>query len=342
MQQSQIPTKISTIFAQSAPGANVTNPIPTTPPGGGFASWQQGWQQVNFTPVSAGGIPPWGADFNGLFQIVSAWLRWAQAGGAPIGYDSSFQATVGGYPNTAVVASAVTAGLYWRSIVDNNLTNPDTGGAGWVTFQTAFQLQDLYYGTRGTYTAVVPSWAGLAAVYVWGAGGGGSGSNANIPATVGSSGGGGGFASTIGLSVVFGRNLVVSVGAGGAGNVNGAQAGNGGNSSVTDNATFTIIGFGGNGGATGPGAGGPGSGGAVNLVGQGGQDLDGFAWPAVGSAIGGSAAGGGGLGGQINSVNVGFVPTGPGGAGGANFLVNIGQNGADGGVRVVFYPSLIP
>lgn len=47
-------------------------------------------------------------------------------------YDAAFQTAVGGYPAGAEVLSATTPGLSWMSTTDNNTTNPDTGGAGWL------------------------------------------------------------------------------------------------------------------------------------------------------------------------------------------------------------------
>jgi hypothetical protein len=65
----------------------------------------------------------------GLFQMsaVDVWI--CAGGGFP--YSSAFSTAIGGYPKGARVLMA--SGLsYWRSIVDNNTTDPDTGGAGWV------------------------------------------------------------------------------------------------------------------------------------------------------------------------------------------------------------------
>jgi hypothetical protein len=136
MEDTQLPVKFAIVFAASAPSMNVTAPIPTTAQSSGFVSLPTGWQAINFTQVGADGVPPWGKDFNGLFQVITAWLQWYQAGG-PITYDPTFQAAISptpGYPNGAIVQSATTPGKYWRSSVDDNITNPDTGGAGWIAW----------------------------------------------------------------------------------------------------------------------------------------------------------------------------------------------------------------
>jgi hypothetical protein len=131
-----IPTKIPTYWASSAPGANVTCPMPIPSQisiAGGRASWTDGFPPVTFLPAAGGGIPPFGQDFNGVLCQISQWVRWFNAGGA-IPYDPTFQSAINGYPNGAVVESGVTPGIFWQSSVDNNTSDPDTGGANWRGF----------------------------------------------------------------------------------------------------------------------------------------------------------------------------------------------------------------
>lgn len=132
MQSSQIPDKSQRVFAQSAGGAYV-RAIPQTTADPAAASYDIGFPPQTFTDESAGGSPPDGRDFNGLFRALSAWIRWQQAGG-PIAYDATFQSAIGGYPLGAIVMSAVTNGLQWLSTAENNTTNPDSAGPGWVPF----------------------------------------------------------------------------------------------------------------------------------------------------------------------------------------------------------------
>jgi cytoskeletal protein CcmA (bactofilin family) len=99
----------------------------------GAASYTDGFPPLTFTPVSAGGVPPYGADMNGVLNQMTQWDQWAQAGG-PIRYDAIFQSAIGGYPAEARVGSNTTTFLVWQSTADNNTTNPDTGTA--VNWQT--------------------------------------------------------------------------------------------------------------------------------------------------------------------------------------------------------------
>ena len=133
MQSSNIPTKIPVPFANAA-SSTYKNTIPTASQIGitnGKASLTDGFPPLTFTAISAGGIPPFGADFNGILYEITTITQWQQAGGFFV-YDSSFSTTIGGYPKGAILQSANTAGL-WLSTSENNTTNPDTGGAGWIS-----------------------------------------------------------------------------------------------------------------------------------------------------------------------------------------------------------------
>ena len=136
MQDSQQPPKIPLPFGANAGPSFITYPTPTPSQIGitnGAASFYDGFPPNCFVPFASGGAGPFGKDFNGLLRQTTAGLQWEQAGG-PTFYDSSFQTAIGGYPQGAVVASAVTFAKWWLSTVDNNVTNPDTGGAGWIAY----------------------------------------------------------------------------------------------------------------------------------------------------------------------------------------------------------------
>jgi hypothetical protein len=130
MLASSIPTKLPIPFAN----AGTKNAIPSasqiaiTP---GAASLTDGFPPLTMLPIASGGIPPFGSDFNGILFEVTAWAVWQAAGGT-VGYDAAFSTAIGGYPKGAVLAASATVGAFWISTVDNNVTNPDTGGAGWI------------------------------------------------------------------------------------------------------------------------------------------------------------------------------------------------------------------
>lgn len=133
MQSSSIPTKIPLPFANSA-GSSYKNTIPTASQIGitnGKASLTDGFPPLTFQPISSGGIPPFGADFNGILYEITSIQQWQEAGGM-FPYDSTFSTAIGGYPKGAVLQAAAFGGL-WVNTTENNTTNPDTGGAGWTS-----------------------------------------------------------------------------------------------------------------------------------------------------------------------------------------------------------------
>jgi microcystin-dependent protein len=134
MQDSNIPAKFSIPFANGA-GAGYIRTVPQASQisvQNGAASLTDGFPPDCFISIAAGGSWPFGQDFNGLLNQSTAWNRW-QAAGGPVTYDATFSSGIGGYPKGAVLMNANMNG-WWRNTVDNNTTNPDTGGANWVTF----------------------------------------------------------------------------------------------------------------------------------------------------------------------------------------------------------------
>ena len=137
MQLANAPSQIVEPFAVN--GSKNVIPVPSqvaiTP---GAASYDDGFPLLCDTPVNEGGIPPSMQDMNGILNEISAVSQWTNAGGLFV-YNSAFSAAIGGYPNGAMLLQASGAG-YWRSSVDNNTSDPDTGGEGWVSFGSATGL----------------------------------------------------------------------------------------------------------------------------------------------------------------------------------------------------------
>ena len=84
------PTKIPRPFADSGD----KNSIPDSSGGLGFASWQEGFPAITGTPFAQGGVAPKRADFNGVFNALSAATIWAQQGGV-YAYDATTDYEVG-------------------------------------------------------------------------------------------------------------------------------------------------------------------------------------------------------------------------------------------------------
>ena len=134
MRASSIPYKFATPWAADATTGYITAAIPVTT-ASPAASQQLGFPPATASPIGAGGTPPNIADINGGLNYETSWTQWIQAGG-PIGYDATFSTNIGGYPNGAKITAAYGNGWSWLSIVDNNTSDPDTGGSNWVGYST--------------------------------------------------------------------------------------------------------------------------------------------------------------------------------------------------------------
>jgi hypothetical protein len=89
-------------------------------------------------PIASGGIPPFGADFNGLHKAATMAQIWQQSGYV-YSFDSSFagNANIGGYPAGSMLLMGSGKGL-WINQTDNNSQSPDaTGSSGWLGIPAA-------------------------------------------------------------------------------------------------------------------------------------------------------------------------------------------------------------
>lgn len=259
MLSSDIPDKIPLPFANSG----TKNAIPTASQIGitpGAASLTDGFPPLTFTPVSAGGIPPSGADFNGIFNMITAVQQWQSAGGH-FKYDSAFSTEIGGYPKGATLISDDNASIF-ISLIDNNTDNPNSGtSTNWALLASATIGRTQKFTSNGTFTVPV----GVSTIYVSGCaaggGGGAGGGNSSDNSLIGSGGGGGGAGQPIirsAYSVTPGDSISITIGGGGSAGAgvsgaSGGAGGNGGNTVIGSLVTLTG-GSGGAGGITGSSA----------------------------------------------------------------------------------------
>ncbi len=159
MQASQLPSKIYLPFAYS--GTKNTIPVASQidiKPGA--ASFTDGFPPLTLTPVSSGGVPPFGADFNGILYALSLIQQW-QSGGGLFTYDATWSLDNGGYPQGAVLAKVTTA-AFTGSISGTTLTvtavtsgviavGQVLSGSG-VTADTVITAYGTGTGGAGTYT----------------------------------------------------------------------------------------------------------------------------------------------------------------------------------------------
>ena len=146
MNLSDIPAWFAKRFAADATGSYVRT-IPTTSADPTAASLSLGFPPDTFTDIGAGGTPPDGRDFNGILNQLSAWAQWSGLGAA-VPWSNTVSTVAGGYPLGAIVLSNSVTGRLYQSQVNANVTNPDTGGAGWaILVDKAASPSDIAAGT---------------------------------------------------------------------------------------------------------------------------------------------------------------------------------------------------
>jgi len=165
VQNTDIPLKLPLPFGAAAGGGYIRT-IPVVSQIGvvdGAASLTDGFVPLNATPIGAGGIPPDIKDMNGILYEISGWSRWVAAGG-PVYFDGTFATAIGGYPLGATIQSAVTPGVMFVSTANNNATNPDSGGADWISLTPVpATLAELIAGTSTVKYVTPATLAGLRA-----------------------------------------------------------------------------------------------------------------------------------------------------------------------------------
>lgn len=132
MQTSSQPKLLPVPFADAGSKQNIPNDsqIGIT---AGRASYTDGFPPLTRTPLAAGGVPPFGTDFNGVLNDITAALRWSQSG-AGYPFNAAFNTAISGYPKGARIPNSTLDG-YWLNTTDGNSANPEVTGAattGWV------------------------------------------------------------------------------------------------------------------------------------------------------------------------------------------------------------------
>lgn len=132
MQNSSQPKLIPTPFADNGARQNIPNDsqIGVT---AGRASYSDGFPPLTRTPLAAGGVPPFGTDFNGVFNDITAAIRWSQSG-AGYPFNADFNSAIAGYPKGARIPNSTLDG-FWLNTIDGNTANPENTTSaltGWV------------------------------------------------------------------------------------------------------------------------------------------------------------------------------------------------------------------
>lgn len=130
------------------------NTIPTAATGTGKASFTDGFPAVTMLPITAGGIPPEGKDFNGILFDITSHTIWVNAGGQ-YQFDATLSTAIGGYPAGMVLQSNNGLAAY-VSAVANNTTDfnatPSSIGTLWLPYSGASFSNVTIATTGGTTT----------------------------------------------------------------------------------------------------------------------------------------------------------------------------------------------
>jgi microcystin-dependent protein len=145
LDDTSIPTRFQIPFGNSAGSAYIRS-IPQSSQIGienCAASLTDGFPPLTFISASGGGCPPFGQDFNGILNQLSAWARWQGASG-PIVYNGTFATGIGGYPAGAILQSAKVSGSLWYNTTNANTVDPDTvGAANWIALPSIMSTGDF-------------------------------------------------------------------------------------------------------------------------------------------------------------------------------------------------------
>lgn len=110
------------------------------------ATWDLGFPPATMLPESAGGLPPRGRDFNGIFNQISEMLVHFAKGGR-IKFSESYAEEIGGYQKGAILQSDDETKDY-QSLIDDNKVNFNTASsaqinAAWKLISTASLATDV-------------------------------------------------------------------------------------------------------------------------------------------------------------------------------------------------------
>lgn len=116
------------------------------------ATYQEGFPPVTMLNEDAGGLPPKGLDFNGIFYELSSPIA-HYCRGDRIQFDATYASAIGGYAKGWIVASNDYQKDY-ISLVDNNLADPNGTNTTWAVYAGQGSVPTATSTTTGTVKLV--------------------------------------------------------------------------------------------------------------------------------------------------------------------------------------------
>jgi hypothetical protein len=117
----------------------------------GAASFNDGFPPQTMIPLTSGGVPPSGLDFNGIFYMLSSHTAWQQGGGQ-YKWDADFVANNTGYAVGIILQSAVTPTRFYLCTVADTANDPDSDLTGWLAFSIASTPTEVQTATLAAGT----------------------------------------------------------------------------------------------------------------------------------------------------------------------------------------------
>jgi hypothetical protein len=144
------PVKMVEAFGINAGPTYITAPFPVASQIGtnpGNASLNDGFTPLNMTALTDGGIPPSGADMNGILFLISTTVAAVSAGQLLNVYDNTYSTAIGGYAVGAQVLDATSALRRWTAAVSSP-RDPAVHPEDWVSSTPILSASSPTAGTH--------------------------------------------------------------------------------------------------------------------------------------------------------------------------------------------------
>lgn len=153
------PVKMVEAFGINAGAIYITNPFPVASQIGtnpGNASLNDGFTPLNMTPIESGGIPPSGADMNGILFLISTTTAAVSAGQLYNVYDGTYATAIGGYVKGATIRDATNRLQRWTAANDSP-RDPAVHPEDWISSIPLYSSSAPSAGTHSDNVLPGPS-----------------------------------------------------------------------------------------------------------------------------------------------------------------------------------------
>lgn len=156
------PVNLKKPFADT--GSKNTIPVPSQIGiTNGAASFTDGFPPLTTTPIAAGGVPPAGADMNGILNILSQHTLFANAGGK-YRFDAALSTAIGGYPVGFVLQDNAGLNEYVNILAGNTTdfnSTPAAIGVSWILYAGTQVSSIAANGYQKLPSGLIVQWGSL-------------------------------------------------------------------------------------------------------------------------------------------------------------------------------------